>query len=629
MNASEDTKCGPSVVAETLRSLSDRARVCHDKINLLEAGQGFNRADVLAEVGKLLDACQNLRDAILSEDSGATWTTRSELSAVVSRLDDVAAKRRRYLDLAEVLAAGTISHRRERTRQERLALRDKAVAELMEISEKTAPPELPGPAAEQWLAWACSLEDDTNEPELQKLKNGFPRLDEFVRQLEIDWWHDEPAPKAIEKRKPVAPLSNASNGSNGSHLNGNGNGNGILKQPILEEQPVVTAASIESPASEEVAPIAEVAQIADVDPIAEAALIAESVPSAETAPIAEPLPSIEAIAGSFDDQLETDLPVLNAEDAAPLFSDEDIQELPAETLNPTRKGKTSFFPWEQVEQFTRRIEKANVERKDARTIRALLAVSHFLDPRNQNPMTHAKCGIRALTGYPATPEAVYVAPSDVMQVIAEDDGLPLLTGGADLLRWGLLQPSERNFQGIASVRRMTVDHLKAWFSEIYRIALSDKQIEDIFNLTSGIPYLVGELHKLVIPQPDDPPTWLGLARWMEIKAQFEKLLPEFAHELKKGTPTVRLTDRELSLLNMVVIVSGDSTRETIAANLSENWEKYQHPEYRALSSRDEVSLGVLLELGLLPRRNVTGGVPSKALVPVKHDDAIRKVVEVL
>ena len=122
---------------------------------------------------------------------------------------------------------------------------------------------------------------------------------------------------------------------------------------------------------------------------------------------------------------------------------------------PPRKGKTSFFPWEQVEQFTRRIEKANVERKDARTIRALLAVSHFLEPRNQNPMTHAKCGIRALTGYPATPEAVYVAPSDVMQVIAEDDGLPLLTGGADLLRWGLLQPSERNFQGIASVRRMS------------------------------------------------------------------------------------------------------------------------------------------------------------------------------
>jgi len=187
VKASEDTKCGPSVVAETLLSLSEQARVCHEKINLLEAGQNFNRADVLAEVGKLLDACQNLRDAILSEDNGATWTTKSELSALVGRLDDVAAKRRRYLDLAEVLATGTITHRRERTRLERLALRDKAVAELMEISDQPAPPELPGPVAEQWLEWACSLEDDINETELQKLKGGFPRLDEFVRQLEIDW----------------------------------------------------------------------------------------------------------------------------------------------------------------------------------------------------------------------------------------------------------------------------------------------------------------------------------------------------------------------------------------------------------------------------------------------------------
>ena len=195
MNASQDTKCGPSVVTDTLRDLSEQAKVCHDKIDLLEAGQSFNRADVLAEVGKLLDACQNLRDAILSEDSAASWTTKSELSTLVSRLDDVAAKRRRYLDLAQVLATGTISHRRERTRLERLALRDRAVAELMEISDQAAPPELPGPAAERWLEWACSLEDDINEPELQKLKSGFPRLDDFVRQLEIDWWHDDPAPE--------------------------------------------------------------------------------------------------------------------------------------------------------------------------------------------------------------------------------------------------------------------------------------------------------------------------------------------------------------------------------------------------------------------------------------------------
>jgi hypothetical protein len=313
----------------------------------------------------------------------------------------------------------------------------------------------------------------------------------------------------------------------------------------------------------------------------------------------------------------------------PIAEEDNEDELPAESAIPSRMGKVSFFSWEQVDRLSRLLDKAKIERKDSRKVRALLAVSHWLEPRDQNPVFHPKCGIRTLTGYSGTSDIVPVAPSDVMRAIETDQGLQLFTGGADLLRWGLLQPSERNFQGIASVRRLSLDHLKAWFSEIFRIALSDKQISDIYNLTSGIPLLVSELHKLIIPNPDDPPTWLGLARWIEIKSIFESQLPSIAQELKKGSPAVRLTDREISLLNMVVIVSGDSTRETIVANLSENWERYQHPEYRAVSSRDYASLALLMELGLLPMRNVVGAAPSKALLPVKHDDAIRKIIELL
>jgi hypothetical protein len=373
---------------------------------------------------------------------------------------------------------------------------------------------------------------------------------------------------------------------------------------VVEEEAAVPTVEAEAPASFEPAPPAELAPVAEISEVPEPAAVAQA---------AEPV----SIASEDDSQAETSVEASN----------EEVVELPAEALSPNRKGVISFFPWEQVDQFTRRIATSDVDRKDARTIRALLAVSHWLEPRDQNPMTNSKCGIRALTGYAATNEPAYVSPNDVMQVIAQNDGLPLLTGGADLLRWGLLQPSERNFQGVAAVRRFTPEHLKAWFSDIFRIALSDKQIDDIFNLTSGIPYLIGQLHKLIIPQPDDPPTWLGLARWMDIKAQFEKQMPEFAHDLKKGPATVRLTDRELSLLNMVVIASADSTADSLVTSLSANWEKYQHPEYRAMSSRDEVSLAVLLELGLLPRRNVTGGVPSQALLPVRQDDAVRKLAE--
>ena len=50
--------------------------------------------------------------------------------------------------------------------------------------------ELPGPAVEEWLNWACSLEDSTNDPDLAQLKSTLPRVDDFVSQLEIEMWQD-------------------------------------------------------------------------------------------------------------------------------------------------------------------------------------------------------------------------------------------------------------------------------------------------------------------------------------------------------------------------------------------------------------------------------------------------------
>jgi hypothetical protein len=244
-------------------------------------------------------------------------------------------------------------------------------------------------------------------------------------------------------------------------------------------------------------------------------------------------------------------------------------------------------------------------------------------------VNHPKCGIRALTGFAGTSDLELVAPGDVKRLMDADEGLLLFTGGADLLRWGLLQPSEKHFQGIASLRRLSLDHLKAWFGELYKIALSDKQFEDIYNLTSGIPQLVGEMHKLIIPIPDDPPTWLGLARWMEIKDNFQKQLLPVAQSLKKGLPAARLTDRELALLKMVVIASDDSTPETITANISDNWHRYGHSGLRALSSRDETSIALLEELGLLPMRHAVGIEPSKVLLPVEPEDAVRQIVSFL
>lgn len=585
MNASEDTKCGLSVVAVTLQSLTNHAKLCHETIDLLEAGQEFNRAEVIANIGKLLDACQNLRDAILSEDSGAAWTTTQQLHALVQRLDDAAEKRARYLFLAQYLANGTVLHRRERTRQERLALRDAAVSELMEISALSSPPVLPGPAVEEWLTWACSLEDEADEQDLQNLRTNFPRLDDFVRQLEIEWWRDGEESPAVQLGPSIPSISPAT--------------------PTGTESSVV------------------------VPTIHEAALEEEPLPAASfphaTASLSQEAPSsrVDEVTQELNGRSHSETPSAAASVVNAQLEDG------LDTAGPSRNGRLSFFPWEQIEQFSSHIEKAKVEEKEQRKVRALIAVSLWLEPREQNPVTHPKCGIRALTGFAGVSDLEPVAPGDVKRLVDADEGLLLFTGGADLLRWGLLQPSENHFQGIASIRRLSLDHLKAWFGELYKIALSDKQFEDIYNLTSGIPQLVGEMHKLIVPFPDDPPTWLGLARWMEIKENFQKQLLPLAQGLKKGLPATRLTDRELALLKMVVIASDDSTPETITANLSDNWHRYGHSELRALSSRDEASIALVEGLGLLPMRPATGLEPSKALLPVGPDDAVRQIVSFL
>jgi len=186
----EDTESRRSVVTETMQSLATQASEWRERIDQLEAGQVVDRGAALASLMRLLDLSQNLRDAVLSEDSSAIWRSKDELHGLVARLDDAAVKRQKILDLAARLTAGTVTHRRERTREERLAERDAAVRELMEKSAQSHAPELPGPMADKWLEWACSLDDTTAGEVLASLNREFPRLDDFVRQLEIEMWHD-------------------------------------------------------------------------------------------------------------------------------------------------------------------------------------------------------------------------------------------------------------------------------------------------------------------------------------------------------------------------------------------------------------------------------------------------------
>lgn len=563
MGAFEDSGCRRSIVADTLQCLKDEGKLWRDKIDQLEAGQPLDRAETTAALGKLLDVCQNLRDVIFSEDNAATWKTREELHALVRRLDDVAAKRRRYLDLAQLLGAGSVTHRRERTRQERLAQRDAAVAELMEVSALGSPPDLPGPRVEEWLSWACNLDDSSNDPELLNLKNNFPRVDDFVRQLEVELWRDGHSrlQEQLIERVPVAdpdPESGSAGGGGkpatdeGAHPPGGGQAYGARE---LSEEP-------------------------------------SSICTTQAASAA----------------VEPELP--------------DLRPAP----EPRERGSISFFAAEEIEYLSLQLERAKRNPAAERKVRALLAFSHWLAPLDQNPVMHAKSGVRAQIGYagPLVPAAA--SPDEAARAIESSKELLLFEGGADLLRWSLAQPAEDGWDAIVALRRLTAEQLRAWFGALYRIELAEPQVQDMYRLTFGIPLLVGELHRLTIPVPDMPPTWLGYGPWTRIKSSFTSQLPLLARELRSGAPSVRLTEREISVLKMAVIASDDSTAETMAANLMENWEQYHRREFRALSWEDEGSVRVLENLGLLPMGRDAGLRPMKALLPVDADDPIRQIV---
>ena len=577
MGAFEETKCRRSIVSDTFQCLTDQTKRWREKIDLLEAGQRVDRDEAVADLGQLFEACQNLRDAILSEDSSATWKTKAELQSLVDRLDEIAAKRKRYLDLAQLLVAGTVLHRRERTKQERLRQRDAAVAELMEVSAQATLADLPGPEVETWLNWACSLDDSTNDPDLAKLKSSLPRVDDFVRQLEIEMWQDGRVSISEQMVDAV---------------------------PAIKTEPNVSMAI---PVSEE-AEQGETATRATAKPLIEEAATTGAVSEtaiAEAKEEAEPKASVATEAASKTPK-------------------------PARKIAATADGKkTSFFAPEETEVFKRYIEEAKAEPKALRSVRSLLGVSQWLLPSDQNPLLHASCGIRAQVGYAGSSDLLPVAPEDAASAIEAESDLLLFTGGADLLRWSIAQRADGHEDGVAAIRRLTIEQIRAWFGEIYKIELAEPQVLDMFRLTSGIPLLVGELHRLVLPNPKTPPTWLGYAIWTNVKASFERRLPVLARELRNGSPAVRLTEQEIRVLKMVAIASDDSTAETILTNLKDDWDKYHRPEIQALSAKDEPRVWLLQTLGLLPIKTGAGGGPLKALMPVQPDDALRQIVSYL
>lgn len=581
MKALEDTQERRSVVTHTLQSLSVEASQWRERIDQLEAGQPVDRAAAAAALTRLLDLSQNLRDAILSEDSSAEWSTRTELDALVARLDETASKRRKILELATRLTSGTVVHRRERTREERLRERDAAVSELMERSAQPQTPELPGPDVPQWIEWACNLDDTTGGLELAILARDFPRLDDFIRQLEIEMWNDDP-------------------GADTSIHSTNGHTATIIEIPLAHApapQPVL------EPVPE---PVLESTSELALEPAAE--------PSVSAAAVAETLPEVHAEAAPA---------AVEPPAAAPQIVE---AILPEPEIQVAANG---FFPADEVERLALHAARARRDPHAPRNVRALVAASHWISPWDQCPLLYPGGGIVEDIGNTGKPAVGPASPAEAAELLAASTDLQFFTGGADLLRWSLESAGSDRADAVAGVRRLSEKQIKHWFGDVFKIELAEPQVQDMYRLTYGIPLLVGELHRRVVPMHDTPPTWLGYAIWTRVKLAFDQQLPILAQELRDGHPSVRLTEREIALLKMVVEASDNSTAETLAANLMENWHTYRRPELVPVSSADETSLQLLVQLGLLPVAGETSGRIVKTLQPVEIEDPLRQLVSYL
>lgn len=184
-----------SLWPSTITSLNDSLAVLYENVEELRAAKAVNIAEVIEQLKTAAESSRNLRTLILSELPHATWQNREGLDLVLEEVSkrlearNLAQQRDRLLALATELERGSVVHRRALRVDQLNQLRDQAIKELRSQSGlEGPPPTLPGPEADEWIEWACALEEPEDDEALQALRNAFPQLDEFVANLEPNMW---------------------------------------------------------------------------------------------------------------------------------------------------------------------------------------------------------------------------------------------------------------------------------------------------------------------------------------------------------------------------------------------------------------------------------------------------------
>ncbi len=178
-----------------LASLDDSLTLPCESLGKLNAGLAIDIAEVIEQLNLAAESARTVRELVLSELPEASWQNREELDALVEEIRktievrNLEQRRSRLLALATELQRGSIAHRRALRVNELNQLRDQAINELRsQAGLGGAAQPLPGPEADQWVAWACGLKEPEDSESLQTLRNGFAQLDDFIANLEPDMW---------------------------------------------------------------------------------------------------------------------------------------------------------------------------------------------------------------------------------------------------------------------------------------------------------------------------------------------------------------------------------------------------------------------------------------------------------
>lgn len=192
-----------SIWPSALGSLDDSLALPYESVGKLKAANPVDIEEVIQQLNAAAESGSKLRAFISGELPDASWQNREELQAVIAKIQDLEEARRieqlrsRLLAVATELERGTIMHRRAARVTELNQFRELAIKELLsQGGVEGEPPTLPGPEADQWIEWACGLQEPEDAESLETLRQTFPQLDDFIANLEPDMWKPETPPEA-------------------------------------------------------------------------------------------------------------------------------------------------------------------------------------------------------------------------------------------------------------------------------------------------------------------------------------------------------------------------------------------------------------------------------------------------